>query len=229
MKVVKPNFCVIVPEVPFILSTIEDAGRLCYKSKPSDSEEEQYSFIRKRIKAGHESIIEHSLVSVCITCDRGVSHELVRHRLCAFSQESTRYCDYKDKDIEFIKPFWMEDLDKYDYDSYDNEGSSFYNMPYPYQLWCSCMSEAEKSYKELRKAGWTPQQARSVLPNSLKTELIMSANLREWRHIFKLRTDVKAHPQMREIMVPLCVKMRKLFPPIFDDILKEYENEIDLG
>lgn len=183
-------------------------GRTCYLSEPKGSAED---FIRKRIKQGHESIIEHEKVTVRIICDRGISHELVRHRLSSFSQESTRYCNYSmDKfgsEITFIEPCFFE------------KGSK------EFLEWEWLCQKCEDTYFSLIDKGRTPQEARSVLPNSLKTELIMTCNLREWRHFFKLRAlglQGKPHPQMLEIAVPMLKDFQKLLPAIFSDLeLKE--------
>ena len=200
MYLVKPSFLVLgIIDGNQILSSIERAGRTCYKSDHLITEDSAKEFVRKIIKRGHESVLEHESISVRFVIDRGVSHELVRHRLCAFSQESTRYCDYVDGKVEFILPPW-----------YDKHGASV--------VWERQMVLAEIAYKALRRKGWSPQQARSVLPNSLKTEIVATANLREWRHIFRLRTALAAHPQMREIMRPLLKEFRKLVPVVFDDV-----------
>lgn len=183
-----------------ILSNITRYGRTCYKSNTVDDAEQNRRFIAARIKAGHESILEHEKITVKFICDRGISHELVRHRLASFSQESTRYCNYDDKGLVFIKPvFW--DVNSRDYTE-----------------WKQAMTAIEHIYRRYIHTGSTPEQARCILPNSLKTEVIMTANLREWRHILKLRTAHDAHPQMREIMCPLLDELKQKIPVIFDNI-----------
>lgn len=195
------------------LQLIEKAGRICYKSESPLNEDSAKEFVKRILKKGHESVIEHSAMTVKFIIDRGVSHELVRHRLCSFSQESTRYCNYKQQ-MTFVIPPWInlspgEYLADYiDTRQTDREASTwFLGLKYARDTYCSLLS-----------FGWTPQQARSVLPNALKTELVVTANFREWRHIFKLRCAKAAHPQMREIMVPLHKKCRDIIPIIFDDI-----------
>lgn len=197
------------------LRLIEKAGRTCYKSEEKITLDSCIDFTRRIKKLGHESVLEHSAMTVRFVCDRGVSHELVRHRLCAFSQESTRYCNYKGG-VTFVIPPWLDiDLSelvilndeiighKRDYDSTAS--------------WLDAMLSADRRYRELITAGgWTPQQARSVLPNSTKTEIVVTANFREWNHIFTLRCSGAAHPQMREIMIPLRERCRELVPIIFD-------------
>ena len=176
------------------------------------------ALIRSCISRHHESVIEHiANISVRFICDRGVSHELVRHRLASFSQESTRYCNYSgDKfgqEITVIKPvFWRQ------YFREDKEHGLCIEAPSPAFEWDTAMRDAEKCYFTLLANGASPQEASSVLPNSLKTEIVMTANIREWRLIFKLRTSKAAHPQMRELMVPLLKEMQQRLPVFFEDI-----------
>lgn len=206
MRVIKP-YTEILDDIngKEMLKRLEVIGRVCYKSEDKITDESAIAFISDLVhNKGHESVIEHEKVSVRIVCDRGVSHEIVRHRIASYSQESTRYCNYtKDKfgnELTFIKPcFWEEDSAEY-------------------MAWKENMLFAEHNYNKLIEFGATPQEARSVLPNSLKTEIVVTMNLREWRHFFKLRTSSAAHPQMREIACPLLVKFKQLIPVIFDDI-----------
>ena len=206
MRIVNASFEIVDEVRPEeILKSIERFGRVCYKSESNITEDSAVSFITRIIKNGHESVIEHEKLSVKFTCDRGVSHEIVRHRIASYSQESTRYCNYtKEKfgnELTFIKPFfWEEDSPQY-------------------KIWLAAMSNAEKTYMQLISSGITPEQARTVLPNSLKTEIIVTMNLREWRHFFKLRTSNRAHPQMREISIPLLQRLKTLLPCIFYDIV----------
>lgn len=188
-----------------ILKRIETIGRICYKSEDKITESSAKEFIKKLLKRGHESVIEHEKISVKIICDRGVSHELVRHRIASYSQESTRYCNYfKDKfgnELTLIKPyFWNDDIQKYN-------------------IWVETMQTIEQNYNKLIEIGAKPEEARSILPNSLKTEIIVTMNLRQWRHFFKLRAAPNAHPQMREVSIPLLNKMKTILPVIFDDIV----------
>jgi thymidylate synthase (FAD) len=187
-----------------MIKSIENKGRVCYKSEDRITEDSARVFIGNILKSGHESVIEHEKISVRIICDRGVSHEIVRHRIASYSQESTRYCNYnKDKfgnELTFIKPlFWEEDSEQY-------------------KLWEEAMKMIENTYMKLIETGAKPQEARSILPNSLKTEIVVTMNLREWRHFFKLRTSEKAHPQMREIACPMLDEFKRLVPVVFDDL-----------
>jgi thymidylate synthase (FAD) len=193
-----------------ILWRIERAGRTCYQSEDANhggDPDKTQEFVRKIIKRGHESVLEHEKVTVSIVCDRGVSHELVRHRLASYSQESTRYCNYNRN--KFGSAISVIDI------------TSHMVGTAPLQEWCEAMHDAERHYFKLLELGCKPEIARSVLPNSLKTEIVVTANLREWRHIFKLRTAKAAHPQMREIMVPLLVEFKRTIPVVFEDIEPE--------
>lgn len=186
------------------LKHIERIGRICYKSEDRISEDGSSAkdFVRMLIDRGHEAMIEHVSISVKFVVDRGVSHELVRHRIASFAQESTRYCNYsKDKfgnGVTFIKPFFFNDDERY-------------------LRWLSEMASTESSYLDLLNSGATPQEARSVLSNSTKTEIVVTMNLREWRHFFKLRCAKAAHPQMREVTIPLLKEMQERLPIFFDD------------
>ena len=187
-----------------IMKHIELAGRVCYKSESKISDKSAEKFIANIIKSGHESVIEHVSLTFKIICDRGVTHEIVRHRLASYSQSSTRYCNYaSDKfgnELTFIKPcFWNEDDENY-------------------KLWKESLELAEKNYLAMIKNGAQPQQARSILPNSLMTEIFMTANLRELRHFLKLRCSKRAHPQMREVALKIYEILKTNLPVIFSDI-----------
>jgi thymidylate synthase (FAD) len=189
------------------LQTIVTAGRTCYKSesKSGVSVEEQENFVRRLIRRGHESVIEHAFATVRFITNRGVTHELVRHRLASFSQESTRYVRY-DGNMEFIRPVWWDQW---------NHAER--------ECWKHSMGQSEDAYRRLLKAGSRPEQAREVLPNSLKTEIVMTANLREWRHVFKLRCSLAAHPQIRELMMDCLAGFKAEVPAVFDDIYHHQE------
>lgn len=219
MKLIRPSFEILsdVDGVQMI-KNIERAGRTCYKSEGAITDDSAEKFIRMLIDRGHESVLEHEKLSVKFVCDRGVSHELVRHRIASFSQESTRYCNYsKDKfnnEITYIIPEWISD-EQIELVQRMNE-VNYIHILNSTIIWYGAISESQSAYRQLIKDGWKPEQARSVLPNSLKTEIVVTANLREWRLIFKQRTAKTAHPQMREIMIPLQEKLRELIPVIFE-------------
>lgn len=190
-----------------ILRRIEKAGRTCYKSEDRIGPHTARQFVQRILDSSHESVIEHEKVTVRFICDRGVSHELVRHRLASFSQESTRYCNYgKEKygaEITVIQPYYWD------------EGSP------EWEAWRKGCEAAEQAYFELLTLGASPEQARGVLPNAIKTEIVVTTNLREWRHILKMRTSPRAHPQIRHIMVALLKELKQQIPVIFDDISED--------
>jgi thymidylate synthase (FAD) len=200
-----------------ILRTIEKVARTCYKSEDKISEDSSRKLVQSLIARGHEAMIEFYDITVKFVCDRGVSHEIVRHRLGSYAQESTRYCNYtKDKfenQITFIIPCWLN-IQEGEHSYYEYEDRENKNL----LIWLEAMYIAEDKYKVLIKNGWSPQQARSILPNSLKTEINVKFNLREWKHFFKLRCSSAAHPQMRELTIPLLNEFKSLIPIIFDDI-----------
>ena len=207
MKIIKPSFTIEETTLGLnILKNIERAGRTCYKSEDKITETSCYSFVEMIIKRGHESVLEHEKVTVRIICDRGVSHELVRHRIASYSQESTRYCNYSQGkhggELTYIEPyFWTR-----------NEDQEYMS------IWTEAMASAEKAYMHLLQKGAKPEEARAVLPNSLKTEIVVTMNLRQWRHFMNIRTKANVHPQMLEITIPLLRQLKEYIPVIFDDI-----------
>ena len=211
MRVIEPGHeIVFMPGTDEILHLLELAGRTCYKSEDKITDDSAAGFVGRIVRSGHESVIEHANITVRFIIDRGVSHELVRHRLAAYSQESTRYANYSQerfgREITVIKPcFW-------------DQGSL------EYDLWEKAMHQAEEAYMQLLDQGSSPQQARAVLPNSLKTEVVMTANLREWRHVFRLRCQKAAHPQIREVMLGLLADMHSRIPVLFDDLAQTFSD-----
>ena len=188
-----------------ILKKLERIGRTCYKSENNITDDSAERFVKNIMNKNHMSVLEHESISVRVICDRGVSHEIVRHRIASYSQESTRYCNYSNdkfgNELTFIKPIFSENC---------NAG-----MMDTFEVACE---EIEKRYFAMLNNGATPQEARSILPNSLKTEIVMTMNLREWRHFFKLRCDKAAHPQTREIANMILKEFKEKIPVIFDDI-----------
>ena len=205
MRIIEPSVELVDDfDAVTIMRKLERAGRICYKSEGNIKDDSAEKFIRGIIKRGHESVIEHATVSFKIICDRGVTHELVRHRLASYSQESSRFCDYSagkfGGELTFIKPcFWKDDDANY-------------------RLWLETMALVEKNYLALRAGGARPEEARSILPNSLKTEIFVTMNLREWRHFIKLRTAKAAHPQMRQVALKIYDILVGKLPAVFDDI-----------
>ena len=202
MRIVKACF-EIIAATDLLEQVIEVAGRTCYKSEDKICEGSADAFVSKIRSINHESVLEHGAITVRFVVDRGVSHELVRHRIASFSQESTRYCNYaKDKFGEEITVV----------DAHPHiDGTS-------YRTWEEACKDAERSYFALLEEGVRPQLARDVLPNSLKTEIVMTTNPREWRHVFKLRCAEAAHPQMREVMIPCRNEFAARWPALFADL-----------
>ena len=211
MNIIEPGFEVLDDlDGRRMLRKIEAAGRICYKSEENITDGSAEIFVRSILKNGHESVIEHEKISVRVVCDRGVSHEIVRHRIASYSQESTRYCNYTGD--KFGNEITVIDLASGFAYNLDDE-----NDAKKYEVWKQAMENAEQSYFKMLELGATPQEARSVLPNSLKTEIVITMNLRSWRNFFRLRCDHHAHPQMREIAnIALQVFQEKL-PIFFED------------
>jgi len=196
MQIVKQS-AELISITPFALMLIEQAGRTCYKSEDKITEVSSEKFVQMIIKRGHESVLEHASATFRFITDRGVTHELVRHRIgVAYSQESTRYCNYAGSDMQFINPGF-------------NIGTELHD------IWVDSCQTAEQNYNVLIENDVSPQIARSVLPNCLKTEIVMTANFREWRHVFKLRTSKAAHPQIRELMEMAQNQLSMLIPEVF--------------
>lgn len=237
MILVKPSFEILTGiEEGKVLRRIERAGRTCYKSDDKITEDSAEKFVARIIASGHHSVLEHENISVRIICDRGVTHEIVRHRLVAYSQESTRYCNYaKENEICVVEPFFFDPFEPrmpvqvpvmnamYEAGKeIESEWTIMTIQMNSFDVWFLTCLWTQWGYMTLiNKFDRTPQQARSVLPNSLKTEIVMTANIREWRHILRLRTSKAAHSQMREIMIPLLEEFKRLIPVLFDDIREE--------
>jgi thymidylate synthase (FAD) len=209
MKIIKPSFEILDDcSGEMIFKKLELCGRVCYKSEEKINNESSKIFIQNILQSGHESVLEHEKISVRVICDRGVTHEIVRHRIASYSQESTRYCNYsKDKfgnELTFIEPcFWNDNLE---------------SDQLKRRIWIESLQQIENSYFKLLESGATPQEARGILPNSLKTEIIITMNIREWRHFFKLRTSEKAHPQMREISKVILKEFITRYSILFLDL-----------
>ena len=194
-----------------IMLTLERAGRVCYQSEQKGYPEK---FLAGIVKRGHESVLEHCVISMEITTDRGVTHELVRHRLGAYSQESTRYVKYSEGG-EYILPI------------------EFVNDENQLNLWKSACEMSGSTYATMLSNGAKPENARSVLNNSLKTTIFTTYNIREWRHVLRLRCSPAAHPHIRQIGIAILLKFKEKFPCLFEDIpydekfYEEYKDHID--
>lgn len=220
MRLVKPSIQLIWM-TPSPLETIELSGRTCYKSEDKITIGSSERFVAMLLKCGHLAMIEHASASYKVVCDRGITHEIVRHRLFSYAQESTRYCNYK-SGVTFIIPPWI-DVIQGEYKTYWDGGRIQCDIrssdkPDTTSIWIAQVASSELRYQSLIDRRWSPQQARSVLPNALKTELVITGNLREWMHFFELRTAKAAHPQMQEVANMLLKDIRTLIPVIFDKI-----------
>lgn len=183
-----------------MLKSIERAARTCYKSEDKIKEGSAAAMVKRLISAGHHAMLEFEDITVVLTTNRGVTHETVRQRLASFAQESTRYCKYGN--MKYIRPVWVD----------------LKNLDAAAMVFLKCLKVCQDSYLELLDLGWTPQQAREVLPNALKADICVKCNIREWRHIFELRCAKAAHPQMRALMVALLKQFKQLYPEFFEDV-----------
>ena len=184
------------------LKHVEKCGRICYLSEPKDPEGSTDKFIRMLIRNGHESPLEHGSCTFKIVTDRAISQEIVRHRLASYSQESTRYCNYANgnfsREITVIESSGLA----------ENEARE----------WLGAMEHLERTYLQMIDSGVKPEKARDVLPLCLKTELMMTANFREWRHFLKLRGSRMAHPEIRKIAKQIYEVFQRAIPVLVEDI-----------
>jgi thymidylate synthase (FAD) len=211
MKIIEQSHEILsLPEN--LLQMIEAAGRTCYKSEDKITHDSATGFVSRMRDRGHHAMLEFGDITVKFITNRGVTHELVRHRLFSFAQESSRYVRY-DGSMEFIRPVWCcHEL------CGDWERDFPKNLSKPeYDFFTNCLV-SESTYQRLLTTGWRPEQAREVLPNSLKTEIVVKGNIREWRHCLTLRTSKKAHPQIRSLLTPLLKELQQKIPILFDDI-----------
>jgi len=229
MRIINPSFTFEDDiDADRMLNKIEKAYRICYLSEPKGNRNE---FIATKIKAGHESPLEHASVTVVITTNRGVTHELVRHRIASYCQSSTRYCNYsKDKfgnELTFIRPSWVSEktLGEWDLEHSSYDVFTFplhdYDVPLSDAEWFFSCYNIETAYLNCIKRDWTPEKARDLLNNSVATTIMVTMNLREWRHFFKLRaigTTGKPHPEMLQITLPMLAAFKEKIPVIFDDL-----------
>jgi thymidylate synthase (FAD) len=236
LRVIEPSFEIIHPDPEHqlvgqeMLVRLEEIARTCYKSEDKITEGSAEKLVKALVKRKHFPMLDHFSITVRIICDRGVTHEIVRHRIAAYAQESTRFCNYsKEKygdHLTFIKPCFFPDIPTGEFnnasdvclESNDQLGRDAW-------LWLMAMENAEHYYLELIKEGASPGEARSVLPNSLKTEIVCTLDITAWRHFFTLRTASGAHAQMREITQPMLRKFRELFPIVFDGVGKTDEED----
>lgn len=210
VKIIEPSFEILTPiDGNQILKHIEKCGRTCYQSYENETEDisSAEKMIKMLIKMGHESVLEHFLITIKAKIDIGNYKDLTRHRFASFSIESTRFCNYSKgkfgNELTVISPCNMD----------KNSGI--------YHTWLKTMNDIEKAYIDMSEMGAKPDQLRMILPHSLAAEVTMSANLREWRHIFKMRCQKAAHPSVRQIMLQVLNEFKKQIPVIFDDLIFE--------
>lgn len=214
MKIINSSYEILsINDSP--LRLIEIAGRTCYRSEDKITDDSAEKFAQMIQTKNHMSVIEHSFLSVRFVCSRGISHELVRHRLASFSQESTRYVGYhKDKfdgQVTYVWPAWIPKEERI----YGHDDIALGMPSHKRAYWVQTLKQCEDGYMAMIKNSATAQEARGVLPNDLKTEIVMSANFREWKHVFELRCSKAAHPDMRELMIPLAREMNARYPSLF--------------
>lgn len=249
MRLVKPSIQ-FLNVTPNALQVIERAGRTCYKPESriglitcdtckgtgKEGKLQKFDcaichgkgevhtselFVRKLLRNGHLAMIEHAWASYKVICDRGVTHEIVRHRLFSYAQESTCYCNYKGG-VTFVIPPWMSNTQPGEYKTMGDICDLVGYSPASYEVqWLKFLAGCERMYQEALKKNWTPQQAHSVLPNALKTEIVITGNLRQWLHFLTLRTAKTAHPQMQEVAKMLVEDISQTVPIIFDSLCSE--------
>ena len=234
MRIIEPSYEIIETlSYQQMLDIVEGSYRICYASEPKGNAEE---FISSKMKLGHHSPLEHCTISVDFVNDRGISHEQVRHRLASFAQMSTRYCNYsKDKfgnEITVINPLFFDPSENptkemnlpvpmYNGKNWELGNMTNISIVNKFDVWFIACLYAEWAYMSLLDLGATPQEARSVLSNSLATKIRITANIREWRLIFQQRalgTTGKPHPSMVQVMLPLLVECKKRYPVFFADL-----------
>ena len=210
MRIVKPYVIVEKFDGVQVMKRIERACRTCYRSEGKITDDSYKNLIKNCINRGHESVLEHEKVTVRIYNDIGSYKDLTRHRFASFSVETTRYCSYdKDKygnEITFMDPVYIEDEKVY-------------------EVWKKTMQDIENSYLEMKKLGATTDMCRNILPHSTAAEYTMTANIREWKHIFELRANNHVHPAIRQVMIPLLKYFKEQMPDIFGDI--PYDEEFN--
>ena len=231
MNIIKPSFSIEqCLDYKDALRVVEAAGRVCYKSEDKATEDSAEAFVKSCIKRKHDTLLEHISATVRFITSRGVSHEFVRHRIgIVFSQESTRFCNYGGTGINVIQPYWITDealahvqsimqaMRNGEYDCNLAPSDKHYDV----FVWLRAMEDSERHYNTLLERGLPPQAARGVLPTDLKTELVVTANFREWRHIFNLRvlgTTGKPHPDIEKLLRPLLVHWLD-YPAFFTDLV----------
>lgn len=214
MKIVEPYAkildCLDKSDGIQLLRKIEFAARISHASEEQQTTDSWDRFLRA-VVIGHGdwSVVEHASVSVDFKVDRGITHELVRHRLFSFTQSSTRFINYAKKmEPEFVRPEFAQKPD----------ALGIAIEPNSTDAWDFAVNVCEDSYRKILAAGFTPQIARSVFPNALASRILITGNLRNWRHFLIMRTTRESHPQMRQVTIPLLEQFKERIPILFEDI-----------
>lgn len=218
MKIIDPMIEVENYNGIKIMKNIERACRTCYCSEGNITDDSYKNLLKNCINRGHESVLEHEKITIRMICDIGVYKDLTRHRFGSFSIESTRYCAYsKDKfnnEIKFIKPLFFNDKNPDELIDQDEIKNSLRT-----KYWKECMENIECAYLQMsRIEGTVPDQLRMILPHSTASQVTMTANIREWKHILELRASSHAHPAIQQLLIPLLLKFKEDMPEIFDDV-----------
>lgn len=218
MKIIEPSFTLSTPYSTELTRTdgikmlrfIEHQARISHRSEERQNLDSWEKFLQAVvIQHGDWSVTEHASITAEIRTDRGVTHELVRHRLFAFTQESTRFVRYSHDSLQFIAPIVGVPKEAED-------------------LWFKSLAYAESAYFDILNSGGRPQEARSVLPNALAATISVTGNLRNWRHFFLMRTSKETHPDFKRISVPMLAEFQKVVPLLYDDITPEQKQRANL-
>jgi len=227
VRIIEQSFEYIEPvDGVAMCKLIEKAGRECWKSGDKITEDSYKDFIRMILQAGHLSVIEHCKITVKVTTSRDISHQLVRHRISSYSQTSQRYVNYAKKGLEFVLPLAFANI------KISNNNSAIAASDYSddnqreaFKAWLLALQVAERSYNRMIELGLKPQTARSVLPNAAATTIVITNNLRQWRHFFEERCSTAAQPEMQELAKAILKSFALGVPIIFDDLYKRYPSE----
>lgn len=214
MKIIEPSFRLSTPWTPHgltqddgirMLRFIEEQARISHRSEDRLTEDSWEKFIKVIVvDRGDWSVTEHASITATIRTERGVTHEMVRHRLASYTQESTRFVRYKEGNMEFIPPANLKNTTR----------------------WTAAMVSAEHSYRDMLENGERPQEARGVLPTNVAATIAMTTNLRNWRLFFLMRTSKETHPDFKRITIPMLAEFQKVVPLLYDDITPE-QRQVD--
>lgn len=223
MRIIEPSFILSTPYADsltrndgiYMLRFIEKQARISHRSEDRQTLDSWERFITAVVmQHGDYSVIEHASITATIRVDRGVTHELVRHRLFAFTQESTRFVRYKG-DLEFIMPDLIASSAGPNGDSVGTIADFF-----------AAIAVASDTYFKMLDRGTRPQEARSILPNALAATIAVTGNLRNWRHFFLMRTSKETHPDFKRITIPMLAEFQRVVPLIYDDIIPD-QRQVD--